>query len=56
MPAPVRRGSDAACPIRPVLVAALIVAGLGLGACDKTIRGAGQDIQDTGNAVQDAAQ
>lgn len=27
---------------------------VGLSACDKTIRGAGQDINDTANAVGDA--
>ena len=27
---------------------------LGLAACDKTIRGAGQDIEDSANAVGDA--
>jgi Predicted small secreted protein len=28
---------------------------LSVAACDNTIRGAGRDIQDTGDAVQDAA-
>lgn len=27
---------------------------VGLAACDKTVRGAGQDLKDTANAVEDA--
>ncbi|ODN69858.1 EncA/B family entericidin [Methylobrevis pamukkalensis] len=39
-----------------LLATALILAfGLGLSACDKTIRGIGGDMRDTGQAVQDAA-
>jgi len=55
MHAPVGRDRHAARLSRPVLAVLVVAAGLGLAACDKTIRGAGQDIQDTGNAVSDAA-
>jgi predicted small secreted protein len=36
-----------------VILAAL---GVSLAACEHTIRGAGQDIQETGEAVEDAMQ
>jgi predicted small secreted protein len=34
----------------------LLVTSLGLAACEHTIRGAGQDVKETGQAVEDAAQ
>jgi predicted small secreted protein len=34
----------------------LFAACLGLGACEHTIRGAGQDVKETGQAVEDAVQ
>lgn len=34
------------------LMLALAVAGVGLAACDNTIRGVGQDIRDTGDALE----
>ena len=37
-----------------VLAVALAVSGLLLAACENTIRGAGQDIEDTADAVGDA--
>lgn len=55
MHTPVGRGREVARLSHPVLLVLVVAASLGLAACDKTIRGAGQDIQDTGNAVSDAA-
>jgi len=37
-------------------MAALLVAAVALGACENTIRGAGQDVKETANAVEGAAQ
>jgi predicted small secreted protein len=34
----------------------LFAASLGLAACEHTIRGAGQDVKETGQAVEDAVQ
>jgi predicted small secreted protein len=34
----------------------LAAAGLGLAACENTVRGAGQDMQETGQAVEQGAQ
>jgi len=34
-------------------VAVLLLAAAGLTACDNTIRGVGQDVKDTGRAVED---
>lgn len=42
--------------IKPLrLIAALLLVAGALAGCDNTIRGAGQDIQDTGEAIEDAA-
>ncbi|ODN69857.1 entericidin A/B family lipoprotein [Methylobrevis pamukkalensis] len=38
-----------------IAAAAVVVFGLGVAACDKTVRGVGQDMRDTGNAVEGAA-
>jgi predicted small secreted protein len=32
----------------------LLVAALAMGACENTIRGVGEDVEDTGEAVEDA--
>ena len=43
--------------IRPSLYFAMLaVAGIGLAACENTVRGAGQDLQETGQAVEQGAQ
>lgn len=34
------------------LLLALMAAGVGLAACDNTIRGIGQDLRDTGDALE----
>jgi predicted small secreted protein len=34
----------------------LAAAGVGLAACENTIRGAGQDMQETGQAVEDTVE
>lgn len=39
-----------------VMMAALLAAALGLAACDNTVRGAGQDLRDTGQAVADTVE
>jgi predicted small secreted protein len=51
------RGASAMSTLRRSAVLTLI-AGLGflLGACEHTIRGAGQDIQETGEAVEDTVE
>ena len=42
--------------IRMTLIMALVATfGAGLGACANTMRGAGQDVENAGEAVQDAA-
>jgi len=42
--------------IKPLrLIAALLLVAGSVAACDNTIRGAGEDIQDTGEAIEDAA-
>jgi predicted small secreted protein len=42
--------------VRKTLILALIATfGVGLGACANTMRGAGQDVENAGEAVQDAA-
>ncbi|MEM7444562.1 MAG: entericidin A/B family lipoprotein [Pseudomonadota bacterium] len=40
-------------PLR--LIAALLLVAGTVAACDNTIRGVGQDVQDTGEAIEDAA-
>ncbi len=43
--------------IRPtIFFLVLATAGLGLAACENTIRGAGQDVQETGQAVEEAVE
>jgi predicted small secreted protein len=43
--------------IRKVVFYALLAAfGFGLAACENTIRGAGRDIQETGEAVEDTVE
>ncbi|MBH0239282.1 entericidin A/B family lipoprotein [Methylobrevis albus] len=37
---------------RFIVLGVVVAASLGLAACDKTVRGVGQDIRDTGQAVE----
>lgn len=39
-----------------IAVIAALVAAFGLAACDNTIRGAGKDVKETGDAIADTAQ
>jgi predicted small secreted protein len=41
---------------RGVFFVVLAVFGVSLAACENTIRGAGQDIQETGDAVEDTVE
>lgn len=38
---------------RTLALMAAVAATLALAACDHTVRGVGQDVQDTGNAIED---
>jgi predicted small secreted protein len=35
-----------------MIIASLVISAIGLSACDNTIRGVGQDIRDTGDALE----
>ena len=41
---------------RRTLILLLAVLSLGLAACENTIRGAGEDLEETGEAVEDVVQ
>ena len=41
---------------RRILFILLAAASLGLSACENTIRGAGQDLAETGDAIEDAVE
>jgi predicted small secreted protein len=41
---------------RGVFLAILVATGFGLAACENTIRGAGEDVRETGQAVEDAVE
>jgi predicted small secreted protein len=41
---------------RPLFLVLLLAAGIGLAACENTIRGAGRDMQETGAAVEDTVE
>ncbi len=43
-------------PSKIKALALLLAAGMALAGCENTIRGAGQDVQETANAVEDVAQ
>ena len=41
---------------RPLYILLLAAFGIGLAACENTIRGVGRDVQETGEAVEDTAE
>jgi predicted small secreted protein len=41
---------------RRLFLATLAATALGLAACENTIRGAGEDVRETGQAVEDAVE